>query len=250
MLKKCVLLLVMMFIAIVYADADVTKVTSKASVAPKHCGVYLGVDGGVSCLLVKQKLQYIRSDNNEADTFVFRKAAFSGFASGFLGYGYQFNNNIYLALEGYVGGPSSEANVRTYNIAGVFYETVLTREIFYGILPKIGFFIKNDCLLYLTLGVEASDLKAQYMMMDNGNEVPVITNSDTKASFVPGIGLLAFFCRNLFLRIDYKAIISSEVHIGNPYVASTEIGNYTFYQRVKFYNIVENRAALSLGYKF
>jgi hypothetical protein len=248
MIKKIITLLAIISVSAIFAQEATSKKDNPPS--PNHSGLYLGVEGGPSSLTSNINLKYTVSAAGVVDTTKENLGVLGGFVAGYIGYGCQFDNNIYLSLEGYVGGPDLKLDIKHRESSGSttrYSKYYLQREMFYGITPMVGYFFKNTFLLHIDLGIEGAKWEGEAKLMLATTTTSLSKTSSTEASFVPGIGLTAFFTDHFYMTIGYKVAIGPDIKLNDFSFTS---GNDSVVASVKFDKTYENRAKLALGYQF
>ena len=248
MIKKIITLLAIISVTAIFADETIVKKDNPPP--PKHNGLYLGVEGGPSSLTSNINIKYTVAAVNSSETTKENLGVIGGFVSGYIGYGCQFDNNIYLSLEGYVGGPNLQLDIKHRASSGSTTRHIhyyLERGMFYGLTPIIGYFFKNTFLLHIDLGIEGAKWEGETKMTLASTTTSLNKTTSTQASFVPGIGLTAFFTDHFFMTIGYKVVIGPNITLNDSSFTS---GSDSVVASVKFDKTYENRAKLSLGYQF
>jgi hypothetical protein len=251
MLKKIMTVLSICSCFILLAnETSVGKEEQKVEQQKKYCGFYLGVDGGVASIVTDAVTTYIGVDNGYTEKFTTEEGSFNGVVSGFAGYGHQFSNNFYCALEGYVGGPSITLELKNQSYAvdiGSCYLYKIKRQWFCGGIVHIGYFINKDCLFYLSVGAEGDKWKGKDIRVNSSGTTTLSAISLIKTSFVPGVGLLTYFYGNCYIRLDYKIVLSPDINVGSYLITR---GDDSYDRNFKLEKVYESRANLSLGYQF
>ncbi|MDP5370201.1 MAG: outer membrane beta-barrel protein, partial [Pseudomonadota bacterium] len=145
----------------------------------------------------------------------------------FAGYGMQVGT-MYFGGEVYGGFDSAKVSPYDDSATGAsagYWKTSVKRTNFYGLAPRIGFFVTPSTMLYVKLGIEGGKWTAQV----DPNAASIdgsAANADQKAaskkqfnstknpiSFVPGLGLDAFITKNLFLRAEYTYLFGPKMTV-------------------------------------
>jgi len=177
----------------------------------------------------------------------------------FAGYGMQVGT-MYFGGEIYAGFDS--AKVEAFNDAGTTSGTSGSRAFplgkasvkrtnFYGLAPRLGFFVTPSTMLYVKLGIEGGKWQATKTSASN-DFATAAQNVATKGnksgiSFAPGLGLDAFITKNLFLRAEYTYLFGPKITVKQDTTASQSWGGdsakHTF-------AITQQSFKVGLGYKF
>lgn len=173
----------------------------------------------------------------------------------FAGYGMQVGT-MYFGGEVYGGFDS--AKVTPFDDSATvasqsFWKTTVKRTNFYGLAPRLGFFVTPSTMLYVKLGIEGGKWKVTskgtgtFTSNDNGVSSRLFSTSKNSISFAPGLGLDAFVTKNLFLRAEYSYMFGPKVTLNQDitYLNSAQgtIVKHTF-------NITQQTFKVGVGYKF
>lgn len=190
----------------------------------------------------------------------------------FAGYGMQVGS-MYFGGEVYGGFDS--AKVVSYDDSATgkssgYWKSSVKRTNFYGIAPRLGFFLTPSTMMYVKLGIEGGKWKAtidpNFATIDASGSAVYGASAATNAanapkskkqfnssknaiSFVPGLGLDAFVTKNLFVRAEYSYMFGPKVTVTQDtsgYDNSIAPGS-TY---VHTFNITQQTFKVGVGYKF
>ncbi|MES2608554.1 MAG: outer membrane beta-barrel protein [Pseudomonadota bacterium] len=185
----------------------------------------------------------------------------------FAGYGMQVGQ-MYFGGEVYGGFDSAKVTAYDDSATGKaagYWKSSVKRTNFYGIAPRLGFFVTPSTMLFVKLGIEGGKWKAQ--VNPNAATIDAYTTatspsatakdiskrvaSSTKnsISFTPGLGLDAFITKNLFLRAEYSYMFGPKITVTQDiggYDNSVMAGTTTKHT----FQITQQSFKLGLGYKF
>ncbi len=176
----------------------------------------------------------------------------------FAGYGMQVGT-MYFGGEVYGGFDS--AKLETYNDAGTNTVTAnknwpigkasVKRTSFYGLAPRLGFFVTPSTMLYAKLGIEGGKWTASYTFSQNDAASSVrgkvTSKSKSGISFAPGLGLDAFITKNLFLRAEYTYLFGPKITVRADTNASNSWGGTWADHK---FQITQQTFKVGVGYKF
>lgn len=182
----------------------------------------------------------------------------------FAGYGMQVGT-MYFGGEVYGGFDS--AKVAPYDdsatASGIgYWKSSVKRTNFYGLAPRIGFFVTPSTMLYVKLGIEGGKWTAQvdpnFATIDAGAGPSAaqkaasrkqFNSTKNSISFVPGLGLDAFITKNLFLRAEYTYLFGPKMTVNqnvDGYQSSLVDGTGIAHT----YKITQQSFKVGVGYKF
>ena len=180
----------------------------------------------------------------------------------FAGYGMQVGT-MYFGGEVYGGFDS--AKVEAYNDSGTntvgttgsstrnwpLGKASVKRTNFYGLAPRLGFFVTPSTMLYAKLGIEGGKWTAtQTSAANDGASAArniVTKKSKSGISFAPGLGLDAFITKNLFLRAEYTYLFGPKITVRQDTNASTSWGSTWADHK---FQITQQTFKVGVGYKF
>jgi len=183
----------------------------------------------------------------------------------FAGYGMQVGS-MYFGGEVYGGFDSAKVTPYDDNAtggSGGYWKASVKRTSFYGLAPRLGFFVTPSTMLYAKLGIEGGKWKAS--VVPNQKTIDISTNpasatsknlsrvtfnsNKNSISFTPAVGLDAFVTKNLFLRAEYSYMFGPKITVKQDirgYDNNTFAGDYV----VHTFNITQQTFKVGVGYKF
>jgi len=185
----------------------------------------------------------------------------------FAGYGMQVGN-MYFGGEVYGGFDSAKVNPYNDNAtggAGGYWSTTVKRTNFYGLAPRVGFFVTPSTMLYAKFGIEGGKWRAQIdpntKTIDKGALSLTLTQalkdqskvsskaSKNSISFTPGFGIDMFVTKNLFLRAEYTYMFGPKITVKQDirgYDNTVFAGDYVVHK----FQITQQTFKVGVGYKF
>lgn len=203
-----------------------------AGAVESKTGAYLGGNVGMANTNVKYGYmnqnvgKAVRQQNFKAETGKFN-ALFGLFA----GYGMQVGS-MYFGGEVYGGFDSTKVSAYDDSASGTsvgYWKASVKRTNFYGIAPRLGFFVTPSTMLYAKLGIEGGKWTATV----NPNAGTIDTYASTTGtnptadqktkskiatvasknsiSFTPGLGVDMFVSKSLFIRAEYSYMFGPKI---------------------------------------
>jgi len=197
-----------------------------AGAVDSKTGAYLGGNLGLANTNVKydyKNLNVSASKPYRQQNTKFESGKMNPLFGLFAGYGMQVGT-MYFGGEVYGGFDS--AKVSPFDDSGSanntgFWKTTVKRTNFYGIAPRLGFFVAPSTMMYVKLGIEGGKWKATINpnagtidSYTGGTTSPtsaqkeaskLATNSSKNSiSFVPAVGFDMFVSKSLFIRAEYS----------------------------------------------
>jgi len=182
----------------------------------------------------------------------------------FAGYGMQVGT-MYFGGEVYGGFDSTKVNAYDDSATGraaSYWKASVKRTNFYGIAPRLGFFVTPSTMLYAKLGIEGGKWTAtvnpSFATIDaypsptadqKAASKKVFSSNKNSISFAPGIGLDAFITKNLFLRAEYTYLFGPKITVTQDisgYDDSVMAGTSTKHT----FQITQQTFKVGVGYKF
>lgn len=131
------------------------------------------------------------------------------------------------------------------------------RTNFYGLAPRLGFFVTPSTMLYIKLGIEAGKWTATVnpggvaanstTVKDDGTALRAYKGDKNAISFVPGLGLDAFVTKNLFLRAEYSYLFGPSITVKqNTSFNQSWSGDSVTHK----FQITQQTFKVGVGYKF
>jgi opacity protein-like surface antigen len=203
--------------------------------------------------------QTVTAGSSSAQVANFNSGKMNPLFGLFAGYGMQVGT-MYFGGEIYGGFDS--AKVEAFNDAGTTSGTQTSKNYpmgkasvkrtnFYGLAPRLGFFVTPSTLLYVKLGIEGGKWTATQTSSAD-DFVAVARNITTKKnksgiSFAPGLGLDAFITKNLFLRAEYTYLFGPKITVRQDTTASGSWGGTWADHK---FQITQQTFKVGVGYKF
>lgn len=184
----------------------------------------------------------------------------------FAGYGMQVGS-MYFGGEVYGGFDSAKVTSYDDSASGSavgFWKASVKRTSFYGIAPRLGFFVTPSTMLYVKLAIEGGKWKATTTpnlatindatnaassATSKANSSRVTNASKSSISFAPGLGLDAFITKNLFLRAEYSYMFGPKITLKQDiggYSNTLVPGNLATHT----FQITQQTFKVGVGYKF
>lgn len=171
------------------------------------------------------------------------------------GYGMQVGT-MYFGGEVYGGFDS--AKVTPYDdsatvAAQSFWKATVKRTSFYGLAPRLGFFVTPSTMMYVKLGLEAGKWTVSSRPTgliatgDNGTSGRTFTKSKNSISFAPGLGLDAFVTKNLFVRAEYSYLFGPSIDLKQNI---TYLNSASGTEVTHKFKITQQTFKVGVGYKF
>lgn len=237
-----------------------------AGAVDSKTGAYVG--GNVGMANTNVKYSYVSSNSNGTaltttlNSFKADAGKMNPVFGLFAGYGMQVGT-MYFGGEVYGGFDSAKVIAYDDSASGVaagFWKSSVKRTNFYGLAPRVGFFVTPSTMLYVKLGVEGGKWKA---MIDPNMNVVNGHNNSTAAgraasgkqfnasksgiSFAPGLGLDAFITKNLFLRAEYSYLFGPKITVVQD---TSGLGTAPGDRVTHKFQITQQTFKVGVGYKF
>lgn len=240
-----------------------------AGAVDSKTGAYVG--GNVGMANTSVKYGFVSSNSNGA-AIAANKMTNAKFDGGkmnplfglFSGYGMQVGT-MYFGGEVYGGFDS--AKVAPYDDLATgtqtsFWKGSVKRTNFYGIAPRLGFFVTPSTMLYAKLGIEGGKWKAavdpNFGTIDAYNNASATAKAASKKqfsstknaiSFVPALGLDAFITKNLFLRAEYSYMFGPKITVKQD-VSGFDNALVPGDTMTHSFQITQQTFKVGVGYKF
>jgi opacity protein-like surface antigen len=238
--------------------------TSPAVTGTSSTGFYAGLNLGFANTNVKYS--YLTSGGTATgvnlNNFTSDTGKLSYLFGAFGGYGLQLNQGAYVGFELYGGFDSTKFNPNNDSASGASqgtWKVTVKRTNYYGIKPRVGYFLTPNTLAYLGFGVESG--KWQAVVDPNLNatgtgSVGTVSNypasakqfkgSKSGVSFAPAIGLETYVTKNLFVRAEYSYLFGPKITVNQDITGYNLAGNSVAHT----FRISQQAFKIGFGYKF
>jgi len=152
------------------------------------------------------------------------------------------------------GTTGNGAGTSTTAPAGALFplgKASVKRTSFYGLAPRLGYFVTPSTMLFVKLGIEGGKWQATHTASAsdyNSASRNVATKGNKNSiSFAPGLGLDAFITKNLFLRAEYSYLFGPKITVRqNTNDSKSWSGTYADHT----FQITQQTFKVGVGYKF